>query len=266
MSIAWIPYNSGITSGALGGLHASAGMDETRQESRQTIAQLERDVAALREELTYEAKLADLGALVSPLGHEINNYLNTILLQVAVLQQALPAGSHGLLAVLREQIGGLSSQVKRLHQQPQPARPQPRPIFVRPLLDEITSAIGGDAAISCKVDATLPAVLGNPADVRRLFGFLIRNAVAAAGPSGAIAVHATSAEASVHFAVEDNGPSLPEAACAELFGPGGSRERTNPLELAACKKIVSQLGGRLQCAGRPGGGLVVSVDLPRAAD
>ena len=65
----------------------------------------EKDAAAAAatgpEELAEVEWLADLGEIVGPVTYEFNNFLNTLLLQVAVLDLSAPEGLKAELAAIR---------------------------------------------------------------------------------------------------------------------------------------------------------------------
>ena len=66
--------------------------------------------------------------------------------------------------------------------------------------------------------------------------------------------------------VADNGPSLPGEALSTLFDPSNpGREGTNSLELAACESLARRYLGKLRASERPGGGVVITLELPAAA-
>ena len=71
--------------------------------------------------------------------------------------------------------------------------------------------------------------------------------------------------------VEDDGPGIPEAAMATVFEPFQrlevSRNRGtggSGLGLTIARRAVEGHGGTIVLANRPGGGLLVTVRLPRA--
>jgi signal transduction histidine kinase len=70
--------------------------------------------------------------------------------------------------------------------------------------------------------------------------------------------------------VEDDGPGIPEAAMATVFEPfrrlEASRNRGtggSGLGLTIARQAVEGQGGTIALANRPGGGLLVTVRLPR---
>lgn len=91
------------------------------------------------------------------------------------------------------------------------------------------------------------------------------------GGAAEITVRDTPAE--VRIEVRDHGPGLPEAELERVLAPfyrvEGSRHRDSGgvgLGLSIAHDIVQRHGGRLWLRNAPGGGLLASVALPRAAD
>jgi signal transduction histidine kinase len=77
-------------------------------------------------------------------------------------------------------------------------------------------------------------------------------------------------QSEVHIEVLDRGPGILEEHLGSIFEPFF---RSNPtqnnvdghgLGLAIAKRVVENHGGRITAANRPGGGLRVTISLPRA--
>jgi signal transduction histidine kinase len=111
-------------------------------------------------------------------------------------------------------------------------------------------------------------VAGLPGDFKRLFVFLVRNAVAALGEAaGTITVETELAAGRALLRVADNGPSLPGEVLSALFDPANpGREGTNGLELAACESLARRHLGKLRASERRGGGVVITLELPTASN
>src|SRR5262249_28231911 len=76
----------------------------------------QRERAALEAQVRELAWSANLGALASPITHELNNFLNVVLLQVAVLEQDLPAKRPGGLTGIRQQGKAVAELVRQWQQ------------------------------------------------------------------------------------------------------------------------------------------------------
>jgi signal transduction histidine kinase len=121
--------------------------------------------------------------------------------------------------------------------------------------------------VKIPVTGTSPAVKGRPAALRRALGNLIDNAIKY-GREVAI----TLGEGREHAVIEilDRGPGIPVADLEKVVYPfyrvESSRNRETGgagLGLAIAKDIVEGQGGELAIANRAGGGLAVTVRLPR---
>jgi len=107
-----------------------------------------------------------------------------------------------------------------------------------------------------------------PVAAKRAFANLIDNAVKY---GGAARVALRDSPAAAVVTVEDDGPGIPEAAMATVFEPfrrlEASRNRGTGgtgLGLTIARRAVEGHGGTIALANRPGGGLLVTVRLPRA--
>ena len=112
--------------------------------------------------------------------------------------------------------------------------------------------------------------LGRPVALRRAFANLIDNA---ARYGGGAEVTLSADEGQVTVIVADRGPGIPEARREDVFRPfyrlESSRSRETGgtgLGLAVARSIVHRHGGEILLADRDGGGLTVTVLLPRGRE
>jgi signal transduction histidine kinase len=236
---------------------------------------LESERDALRADIREEARLANISELAGPVFHEVNNFLNTLLLEVAILDTAVPGQVRPQLVEIRRQGKEVTALIKQVQQYRQSRRAAPQPVDVNRIVGEVVEALGretaagepsspGEVSVLWTPAPNLPAVLGNTPNLKRLFFFLLKNATAALGTrGGSIVIRTEAAGGKVRCHIEDTGPDVPPEVLLRLFEPGSTgREGTNNLELAACKAILRPLQGKVEAANRPEGGLTVTVDLP----
>ena len=112
-----------------------------------------------------------------------------------------------------------------------------------------------------RIPGGLGSIVGDAALLRRVFDNLLDNSAAYSDP-----------RAPVEIEVRDRGAGVDPADLPRLFEPffRADRSRTRAtggvgLGLTLCRRIVEAHGGKITAAPREGGGLVVSVRLPRAA-
>jgi signal transduction histidine kinase len=126
------------------------------------------------------------------------------------------------------------------------------------------------ARVQLEVGA-LPAVVGDPALVERLFHHLIRGAVAAIGRGpGRVAVTGRPRGAGVHLEVADDGAPLGPEGAEGLFAPFAAPRGGGPLvgagvSMAICRRIAERHGGSVSARAGERAGATVVVVLAGAA-
>jgi signal transduction histidine kinase len=212
--------------------------------------------------------LADLTTLVA---HEFNNALNSIGLQVAALGlKGLGAEKVPELAEVRRQVREAGGRVRRLQDFCSQGQPPPGSADLNRAARAAVAARGGEgAAVSLELDPALPAVQGTDLDLERLVGVLLGSAAAEAASGGtAVAVRTgRGPDSSVWLRVEDTAPEPDEELMPRLFEPfAGVRAGGDGGGPALARAIARRLGGTVRAEKRPGGGLIVVVDLREAGE
>ena len=73
-----------------------------------------RDGMRLRQELECLTDSAKIGELMGPVSHEINNFMNAMMLQLSVVEPKMPEETRGELAAIREQAANAVAVLKQL--------------------------------------------------------------------------------------------------------------------------------------------------------
>jgi len=107
--------------------------------------------------------------------------------------------------------------------------------------------------------------------LQRAFENVIRNGVKYTGEGTTVEVRACTEGGNFVLRVADRGPGVPEADLEAIFEPfyrglNGRAASGFGLGLAIAKRAVVAHGGRVVASSRAGGGLVVEISLPLAAD
>lgn len=149
-----------------------------------------------------------------------------------------------------------------------------RPIPIRSVLDSAVEQVegSGDAKIDMSVEDTELMVLGDSAQLIRLFSNLLGNARRHTPADGNISVRATGDGRVVTLQIRDTGEGiaaehLPHI-CERFYRVDAARTRKcggTGLGLAISQTIVSAHGGKLSISSTLGEGTVVTVTLPQAA-
>jgi two-component system sensor histidine kinase KdpD len=234
----------------------------------------------LAEQAGRAAQLAEVDrlrtAILAAVGHDLRTPLASIKAAASSLRAGDVAFSTAdrdeLLATVEESTDRLEDLVENLlamsRLQAGVLSVQPRPVA----LDEVVSRALLHAPPQARVQVTvgddLPLVRADPGLLERVVANLVSNAVRAAA-GGPVILRATAAPSTVELAVVDHGPGVPEPERERIFAPfqrlddhtaGGGLG----LGLAIARGFTSAMGGDVTPSETPGGGLTMTVTLPRS--
>ena len=227
---------------------------------------------ALAERQAQEAEqMAYVGTLASGLAHEIRSPLNSLNLNMQMLQEEMPAGSsERLVAITRSEVGRLERLVSDFLSYARPDELKLEQTTASELLGHGAEVVAGklrSAGIPVEIDDRSG---GAPLQVDReqmnqLLLNLIDNAVAAMSDCDrpVLRLEAEARPGSVVLAVGDNGPGVDAADREKVFDlfHSGRRGGTG-LGLAIVRRIAATHGGEARV--RQGGseGATFEVELP----
>ncbi|MEY2668990.1 MAG: hypothetical protein RJA59_1628, partial [Pseudomonadota bacterium] len=223
-----------------------------------------------REDLLSRAarseRLATFGQLVGSIGHELRNPLGVIESSLYLLRGR--TGEDERVTKHLDRIGDqvrLSNQIitgllDMVRDRPLAAER----VEVSTLLDSSTKAFAPPTGVSFSVDAPAGlAVRGDPVQLGQALVNLLMNAVEASLPRGAVRLTARPEDGQVAFAVDDDGPGVPESVRERLFEPLiTSKAHGNGLGLALVKRVAERHGGSVSHEPRAGGGTRFTLRIP----
>ena len=147
--------------------------------------------------------------------------------------------------------------------------PEREPVDVALLVNETveafrTEAATGDVSLQSRLAADLPAVNADPAQLRRVLGNLIANALAHTPPGGMVRVEASGTGDAVMLTVRDDGTGIPADLLPRVFdrfakGPGSTG---SGLGLAIVRDLVEAHGGTVAAESTEGLGTAIRITLP----
>jgi two-component system sensor histidine kinase KdpD len=212
-------------------------------------------------------------AILAAVGHDLRTPLASIKAAATSLRAPdvafSPEDRDELLATIEESTDRLDDLVENLlamsRLQAGVLSVQARPVA----LDEVVSRAVLHAPVDVAVGDDLPLVLADPGLLERVVANLVSNAVRAAR-GGPVTVSAAAKQSTVELQVVDHGTGIPPADRERVFAPFQRLDdRTADgglgLGLAIARGFTDAMGGILTPTDTPGGGLTMTVSLPKAA-
>lgn len=245
--------------GLLGVVLSPEAAEESKQRTRLGLSCLGRHLSAqlgmlrlgeLQDDQEALEHQASIGEISGVLAHEFMDFLNMLLLQVTVLEYRLPPSERTDLGEIRRQGTRASELVSQFQQYRKAGGAVPAPVDLHGAIAEVISQLareGHGAAVQYKAGAKVAQVRGPGVDLRRLLRFLIGNASRASASMGKeVEVRTEEGESGPRLIIEDHGPPVAESDLPYLLNATyPARERTNALELAACRSLARRVGGTL---------------------
>jgi len=229
---------------------------ESLADPRQRVGELEAEAEALDH-------LANVGEVAGVVAHEFSDFLNMLLLHVAVLEFRLPEAERADLAEVRRHGNRATELIGRFQQYRRSSPRSERVTDLAAVTRDVVSRLEHEAAealngVRVRVNASASPVRGAAPELRRLARFLIQNAARTSAAGGHEVIVTIEPG---RLVVEDSGPSASENDIGHLFSPTSTRQGVDPLEMTACRSLVRRLRGQLTAEARTEGGVRVVVEF-----
>jgi signal transduction histidine kinase len=251
---------------------ASVALENARLYDKARRAYRELNEAQAR--IIQSEKMAVVGTFASGLAHEVRNPLNSIALQLSILERRvapLPAGVAGeikeLVGVIRQEVRRLDNLVGDFLQFSRSNRVQYRPTRLDDLLDEVMRLLAPEARAARvvlrrqNIGGPVPDLRVDPEKIKQVAINLVRNAIEALSGGGEVVVLNGLVDGRAQVMVRDNGPGLPEGLDVFQLFVTTKAEGTG-LGLSIAQQIVLEHGGEISAASEPGRGTTITVTLP----
>ena len=224
-------------------------------------------------------RMAYIGTLASGLAHEIRNPLNSLNLNMQMLEEEIQEGGSAptgkrLLAITRSELSRLERLVSDFlaYAKPRPLEMEEMPA-VRPL-ERVRDLLAGEiqkrgARVEVEDRSGGARVRVDPEQIGQLLLNLARNAMDAAEEAGrrpVLELSVTRHGPSAALEIRDNGVGIPPEERERVFELFYStRKGGTGLGLAIVDRIARAHGGRVKLESAVGEGTVVTVELPVVA-
>jgi signal transduction histidine kinase len=233
-----------------------------------------RDLSEAQARIIQGEKLAVAGTFAAGLAHEIRNPLNSIALQLSILERrAAPLETsvaremEDLLAVIREELKRLDNLVGDFLAFSGSGRIQHRLASLDGLVDEVFDLLQPEARGAGVVlerrrpKSPLPDLPLDGEKIKQVLINLVQNAIEAQPRGGWVAVETHLRDGQARVVVEDKGPGLPsDLDVFQLFVT--TKAQGTGLGLPIAQQIVLEHGGEIHARSTPGEGATFTINLP----
>jgi signal transduction histidine kinase len=202
-----------------------------------------------------ESSFAELSEFVSLVSHEINNHLNGILLQTAILQAELPDNTGGL-SVIRHLGSDSAELIRRLQRINRKACPTFGPVDLNEILRSVCREVPRirNQTIHLQLAESEPSFIGSATILKRLLLHLLHHSGSL--PPGNIRIRTEERGDQAILIVEDSGPAVPADRLPHLFDPFITvRDGADDTSLPLCNHLARRMNAGLEAENRAEGGL-----------
>jgi signal transduction histidine kinase len=230
--------------------------------------------------LIEKARLTMPTQIARVLFHEFNNFLNGLLLHLAVMEKERPESSPGNLAEVQRQAREMSDLLKQWGQIRSSQANGLSGVNLNEILHETAAEVcreltahGRRATLQSantpgnvvlNLDPKLRLAAALPLDITQICILLVKNSVSAMTGDGTVTLLTEQTPSHILLRVENPTTACPPEHVTRLFDcvDNGAATGYNMLEMAVCKNLLRRCRGKIRAENRPGGGLLITVDLP----
>lgn len=231
----------------------------------------------MEQEAQSQLRLSYLGLLSSGIAHEIKNPINSIQMNLQMLEEEVVSGAsqedvRSWLDPIRKEIRRLERLVNDFLLYARPLSPTIQTTSLQRVLEELRRLVSEEAkasGVALRVDVAedLPSIETDEGLLRTALLNLVLNAIQASPAGGEVRVSAVldgSGETSVE--VRDNGPGVPEDQRERVFDIFfTTRQGGTGLGLPIARRLAETLGGSLSIVGPSSEGACFRLVLPAEA-
>jgi signal transduction histidine kinase len=233
-----------------------------------------RDLREAQARIIQSEKLAVVGTFSAGLAHEIRNPLNSIALQLSILERRaapLEAGLarelSDLVAVIRQELRRLDNLVSDFLKFSGSGRMKHRPVSLDALVDEVLRLLQPEARAAgvtlqrVPPSVPLPELSLDGEKIKQVLINLLQNAIEAQPQGGRVVMECSLRDGRARVVVRDKGPGLPPGLDVfQLFVT--TKARGTGLGLPIAQQIVLEHGGEIEAESTPGEGATFTISLP----
>jgi len=238
------------------------------------VLQMRKDLEEAHLQLVESERIASIGRMAAGIAHEINNPLSGILIYAELLKESLkdnPQHFEDTEEIIHQTLR-CKNIVSDLLEFSRRSVGKTSSFSLSELMDKtldllVNQALFQNISITKKIDADMPDMVGDMAQLQQVFTNLFINAADAMEGKGRLEIKAQfdSDKNQFHIRVSDTGPGIPENLREKIFdfffttkAPG----KGTGLGLTITKNIITLHGGNITIDSPPEGGTTFIIELP----
>jgi signal transduction histidine kinase len=246
---------------------------EAEQQRHEEARSAYRELRAAQERIIESEKMALLGTFAAGLAHEIRNPLNSIALQLSVIERRNARlddgmGIRDLIRIIREEVSRLDALAGDFLQFSRADRVQQGLADLDGVVQHVLTLLepqSAESGVRLVYDhhEGLPPLPIDAEKMKQVLINLVRNGIEAMTEGGQVTVKVRPLEDVAVLSVEDTGPGLPDGVdIFQLFVT--TKAGGTGLGLSIARQIVIQHGGAISAENAPSGGARFEITLPLA--
>ena len=209
-----------------------------------------------------------IAELSRSLAHEIRNPLNTIRMNLNLLQEELGKEEHYAqrFSRIESELLRLDGILKSFLDYTKLPSPQFQKVDINDTIHQIVNMVrarSGEVSINTRFSENLPKIQADPALLAEALHNILQNSIEASEGKGAIIVETARTGAGVTISISDRGKGIPPKFLEKIFKPYFSTKRGGiGIGMAVVKKIIEAHSGKIQIQSRLESGTRVIIELP----
>lgn len=226
------------------------------------------DLRTLEERLLQSERLATIGRFASQIAHEIRNPLNSISLNIELLQEEIDNSrveAYSLIRSVLKELDRLNEIVSEYLQFARFPKPHLKKIRVDGVIQELVQSFkpGPSVRFEASLMPSSPEVWIDEGLLRQVLENLARNAVEAIAGEGIVRIETDVMDRFLVIRVQDTGSGIPAEIQKKLFEPFfTTKARGTGLGLATSQQIIFEHNGHMLVESQPGKGSTFTALLP----
>ncbi len=230
-----------------------------------------------QEDLFTTQKLAAMGEMAAEIGHELNNYLTSILGQTEIMQVLVESEQ---FKNLEPRLQSIVAQVDKMSVLTQGLlrcsrqEVKRRECRVQDIVHESISFVSpqnrfDNARFQVSIPDDLPPVFVDPNQFQQVFLNLFTNAADAMGESGgtiSVSAETRPGNGTLEIFISDEGPGVPKEIRDRIFEPRfTTKSKGNGVGLAVCFRVIHDHRGTIRLVQREQSGATFVISFPSSA-